>query len=115
MPNRRTLLASLFALAGAVPAFAQYTGPSVQGAPTSVANALNARPGTYVTMEGNIVAHLRGDYYQFSDGSGEIRVEIPSGTFGGQQVGAETRVRIMGEVDQSSAGRYVWVKSLRLI
>jgi uncharacterized protein (TIGR00156 family) len=66
-------------------------------------------------MEGNIVAHLRGDYYQFSDGSGEIRVEIPSGTFGGQQVGPQTRVRIMGEVDQGGAGRYVWVKSLSLI
>jgi len=115
MLKRRTVLTSLFAFAGAAPAFAQFTGPGVQGAPTTVANALNARPGTYVTMDGNIIAHLREDYYQFSDGSGEIRLEIPSGTFGGQQVGPQTRVRIMGEVDQALSGRYVWVKSLRLL
>lgn len=115
MLRRRTILSSLFAVAGAMPAVAQFTGPSVQGAPTTVANALNARPGTYVTMDGSIVAHLRGDYYQFSDGSGEIRVEIASETFGGQRVGPQSRVRIMGEVDQSSSGRYVWVKSLSLI
>ena len=112
MLNRRTFFASAFAFAVAAPALAQYTGPSVQGAPTTVANALNVRMGTYVTMEGNIVAHLRGDYYQFSDGTGQIRVEIPPGTFGGQQVGPETRVRIMGEIDQAISGRYVWVKSL---
>lgn len=115
MPTRRIFLFSLFAIAGAVPAFAQFTGPSVEGAPTTVANALNARPGTYVTIDGNIVAHLREDYYQFSDGSAEIRIEIPRETFGGQQVGPQTRVRIMGEVDQSMSGRYVWVKSLSLI
>lgn len=99
----------------AAPALAQFAGPSVQGAPTSVANAQNARVGTYVTLEGNVIAHLREDYYRFSDGSGEMRVEIPAGTFGGQQVGPDTRVRIMGEVDRGVAGRYIWVKSLTVL
>jgi uncharacterized protein (TIGR00156 family) len=112
---RRTILASLVTSICAAPAFAQFIGPSVQGAPSSVADALNLRVGTYVTLEGNITAHLRGDYFQFSDGSGQIRVEIPAATFGGRQVGPQTRVRLMGEVDQGSAGRYIWVKSLSIL
>jgi uncharacterized protein (TIGR00156 family) len=112
---RRTILASLVTSICAAPAFAQFTGPSVQGAPSSVADALNLRVGSYVTLEGNITAHLRGDYFQFSDASGQIRVEIPAATFGGRQVGPQTRVRLMGEVDQSNAGRYLWVKSLNLL
>jgi uncharacterized protein (TIGR00156 family) len=112
---RRTILASLVTLICAAPTFAQFTGPSVQGAPSSVADALNLRVGTYVTLEGNITAHLRGDYFQFSDGSGQIRVEIPAATFGGRQVGPQTRVRLMGEVDQGIAGRYIWVKSLSIL
>jgi uncharacterized protein (TIGR00156 family) len=115
MLKRRTILASLFAVTCSASAFAQFIGPSVQGAPSSVADALNLRVGTYVTLEGNITAHLRGDYFQFSDGSGQIRVEIPAATFGGRQVSPQTRVRIMGEVDQSNAGRYIWVKSLNLL
>jgi uncharacterized protein (TIGR00156 family) len=112
---RRTILASIFALTVSAGAFAQFTGPSVQGAPSSVADALNLRVGSYVTLEGNITAHLRGDYFQFSDASGQIRVEIPAATFGGRQVSPQTRVRIMGEVDQGSSGRYLWVKSLNLL
>jgi uncharacterized protein (TIGR00156 family) len=119
MLKRRTILAPLFTLpltlTCAAPAFAQFTGPSVQGAPSTVADTLNLRVGTYVTLEGTITAHLRGDYFQFSDGSGQIRVEIPAATFGGRQVGPQTRVRLMGEVDQSNAGRYIWVKVLSLL
>jgi uncharacterized protein (TIGR00156 family) len=49
--------------------------------------------------------HLREDYYLFRDQTGEIRVEISPGRFGGQQVGPEHAIRIMGELDQSRAGR----------
>jgi uncharacterized protein (TIGR00156 family) len=115
MPSRREFLVAALSASVATPALAQFTGPSVQGAPTSVADAQNARFGSYVTLEGNIVAHLREEYYSFSDGTGEIRVEIPGGTFGGQQVGPDTRVRIMGEVDRGFAGRYIWVKSLTVL
>jgi uncharacterized protein (TIGR00156 family) len=114
LDRRALLLATLFA-AVTGPAGAQFTGPSVQGAPTTVAAVQNARVGSYVTLEGNVVAHLREDYYQFADATGKIRVEIPTRTFGGQQVGPETRVRIMGEVDRGFGGRYVWVKSLAVL
>ncbi|WP_375691331.1 YgiW/YdeI family stress tolerance OB fold protein [Pseudooceanicola sp. LIPI14-2-Ac024] len=97
-------------------AAAQFSGPSAGGQPATVAAAQSARLGSYVTLEGSIVSHLRGDYYLFSDGSGEIQVEIPQRTFGGQAVTPETRVRIVGEVDRRIGGqRYIWVKSLQVI
>ena len=110
---RRILIAAACAALLAAPAAAQFTGPSVQGQPTSVADAQNSPAGRYVTLEGNIVAHLREDYYTFRDATGEIRVEIPGATFGGRQISPDTRVRIMGEVDTGRSGRYVWVKSLQ--
>ncbi|HMQ93901.1 MAG TPA: NirD/YgiW/YdeI family stress tolerance protein [Amaricoccus sp.] len=113
MPDRRKILAAIL-VAAAAPAAAQFTGPSVQGTPSTVAEVQNARVGSYVTLEGNVVAHLREDYYRFADATGEIRVEIPARTFAGQQVEPATRVRIMGEIDRGFGGRYIWVKSLTL-
>jgi uncharacterized protein (TIGR00156 family) len=115
MPARRDFILLALSATLATPALAQFTGPSVEGTPTSVADAQNARTGSYVTLEGNIVAHLREEYYSFADDTGEIRVEIPGGTFGGQQVGPDTRVRLMGEVDRGITGRYIWVKSLTVL
>ena len=68
-----------------------------------------------MTLQGNLFSHLREDYYLFRDKTGEIRVEISPRRFGGQQAGPENSIRIMGEVDQSRAGRYIWVKSLSLV
>lgn len=113
MLTRRLLLTTALATVASFPALAQFTGPSVQGQPTTVAQLESLRPGQYVTLEGNIVAHLRSDYYTFRDASGEVRVEIPGAVFGGRRVGPAQRVRIMGELDTASWGRYVWVKSLQ--
>jgi uncharacterized protein (TIGR00156 family) len=110
-----TLSLGLTVLAVATPTLAQFTGPSVQGGAATVAEARDARLGSYHTLEGNIVSHLRDDYYMFRDSSGEMRVEIAPGRFGGQQIGPEDTVRIMGEVDRGIAGRYFWVKSLQLV
>lgn len=115
MPARRQFLLMSLSAAVATPALAQFTGPNAQGAPSTFADARNARIGSYVTLEGNIVTRLREDYYTFTDGTGEIRVEISPGTFAGQAVAPETRVRIVGEVDTGLAGRYVWVSSIQVI
>lgn len=116
MIDRRTfVLVGLSCGLAASGASAQFTGPSVQGQPTSVGELQNTRPGRYVVLEGNIVAHQRGDYYTFRDATGEIRVEIPSATFGGRQIGPTDSVRIMGELDTGRSGRYVWVKSLQTV
>lgn len=114
MISRRQLFVAALSMTAA-PALAQFTGPSVQGQASTVADLANARLGRYVTLEGNIVAHQRADYYTFRDGTGEIRVEIPSAAFGGRQIGPDDGVRIMGEIDTGRTGRYVWVKSLNLM
>ena len=113
MIARRTVLLAAGAALLAGPAAAQFTGPSVQGQPATVAEALNSRPGRYVTLEGSIVAHLREEYYTFRDSTGDIRVEIPAEAFGGRQIGPNDTVRIMGEIDTGRSGHYVWVKSLQ--
>lgn len=105
----------LAAVVAATPAAAQFTGPSVAGARMTTAEATAARPGTYVTLEGNIVMHLREDYYTFRDDSGEIRVEVESSVFGNRPVGADTRLRLLGEVDRGLSGPYIWVKSLDIL
>ena len=72
--------------------------------------------GTHVTVEGYIVVKLQSDYVAVRDASSEMIVGIPSERFGGQQVGRETRVRLMGEGDRREAGqRYILVTFLTLM
>lgn len=94
---------------------AQFTGPSVAGNTSTVAQAASARLGTYVTVTGHIIDHQRQDYFTFRDGTGEIRVEIGSEVWRNRPVAPETKVQLLAEVDQSATGRYLWVKSLDII
>ncbi len=96
-------------------ASAQFVGPEVPGRVATVDQIRDLRLGSYATVTGNIVAHQRGDYFLFRDGTGEIRVEIEPSLWAGRKVGATTRVRLLAEVDVGSAGRYLWVKSLDVV
>ena len=98
------------------PGVAQFSGPSVEGRGVSVADASALRAGTYVTVTGSIVGHLREDYFSFRDATGEMRVEIADNVWQGRQVGPADTVRLLGEVDRTAAGvPYLWVKSLTLV
>jgi uncharacterized protein (TIGR00156 family) len=104
------------AVMAVAPAMAQFQGPSSAGREITVQAAQGARPGTYVVLTGNIVSHIREDYYTFSDSTGSIRVEIPRQTFVGREVTPETQVRLLGEIDRTSGGlTYMWVKSLDVL
>ena len=97
-------------------AVAQFTGPTATGRTSTVEEARNARVDTYVTVTGNIVAHLREEYYTFRDSTGDIRVEIESGVWRNRKVGPDTTVRLLAEVDRNAAGTvYLWVKSLEIV
>lgn len=96
-------------------ASAQFTGPSAAGRPGTVAEARDARLGSYITLTGHVVNHQRGEYFTFRDDTGEIRVEIANNVWNGRKVGPDTKVRLLGEVDRGVAGRYVWVKSLEVL
>lgn len=98
-----------------VTANAQFTGPSVTGNAITVTQIGAARLGSYVTVTGRIVAHQREDYFTFKDGTGEIRVEINSAVWQNRQIGPETKVRLLAEVDRNATGRYLWVKSLEIV
>jgi uncharacterized protein (TIGR00156 family) len=96
--------------------FAQFTGPSSTGRISTVTEARNAPVDTYVTVTGNIVAHLREDYYTFRDQTGEVRVEIEPGVWRNRKIGPDTKVRLVAEVDRNAAGTiYLWVESLQIV
>jgi uncharacterized protein (TIGR00156 family) len=101
----------LFALLAST-AMAQFTGPSTAGRPSTVAETRDARIGSYVTLTGHVINHLRGDYFTFQDATGEIRAEIHPSVWNGRKVGPTDKVQILGEIESGSGGRYIWVKTL---
>lgn len=105
------LLANLLAAT----ANAQFIGPGATGSTITVDKISAARLGSYVTVTGHIVAHQRQDYFTFRDGTGEIRVEVDNSVWQNRQIAPETKVRLLTEVDQGVAGRYLWVKSLEVV
>ena len=81
---------------------AQYVGPVEMQSYKNVAGILkNPVDDTIVTLRGNITKQTGHDMYRFSDGSGTINAKIGPKEFAGQQIGANTRVEIWGEVDPS--------------
>ena len=97
-------------------AVAQFIGPTATGRTSTVEDARNVRIDTYVTVTGNIVSHLRENYYTFRDSTGDIRVEIESRVWRNREVGPDATVRLLAEVDRNAAGTvYLWVKSLEIL
>lgn len=103
---RKTLFAAVcgaFVLAGATSdqAAAQYVGGQAVSAKTTVADVLkNGVDDQRVVLQGNVLRRLYGDKYIFSDGTGEIRVDIDTEEWPpGQQISESTRVEIIGKVD----------------
>jgi uncharacterized protein (TIGR00156 family) len=80
---------------------AQYTGPSAQVTANSVADILkNPVDDQPVMLRGFLVRQVGNEKYMFSDGTGEIRVDIDAKRFAGQQIDAKTKVEIRGEVEK---------------
>lgn len=80
---------------------AYYAGPgSTPGAKTVADILKNPIDDEDVILQGKIVRKLRKDKYMFSDGTGEIRVEIDQKHFRGQRVTENTVVEIIGEVEK---------------
>jgi uncharacterized protein (TIGR00156 family) len=107
---------AMISLSLSLTAHAQFTGLSVAGSRTTVEQARKVPVDTYVTVTGNIVAHLREDYYTFRDETGNIRVAIEPPAWRNQKVGLETRVKLFAEVDRNAVGTiYLWVESLEIV
>lgn len=106
---RRFALAALtgiLALGAATLAQAQYAGPSTARTAippryASVADILEEPvDDARITLQGTLVRQVGKEKYLFSDGTGEIRVEIDAEDFPAARVDATTRVRLEGEVEK---------------
>ncbi len=100
MIHRTAAASAALLLAAASPAFAQYEGPGVAPTPTSVAEILR-RPvdDQRVTLVGTITRKIGDERYVFTDGTGDIAVEIDDDDLPSQAFGPQDRVEIHGEVD----------------
>ncbi|MBF6617991.1 MAG: NirD/YgiW/YdeI family stress tolerance protein [Candidimonas sp.] len=88
-------VAALFAL----PAHAQYTGPSTISEGSVAAILADPQDDQAVQLQGHLLRRTSHDQYIFSDGSGEIVAEIDDKRFPAQAVSEKTKVEIIGEVD----------------
>ena len=84
----------------AAPAWAQFTGQGSQVATPTVAEIL-AKPvdGQMVRVQGHLLSTIKSETYMFSDGTGEIVMEIDDDDFPKQPVSEKTRIEVVGEVD----------------
>lgn len=80
---------------------AQYTGPSTHHTPATVAEILKKPVDDQdVVLRGHLLRKVGNDKYIFSDGTGEIRVEIDAKDFPPEQIDDKTQVEIHGEVEK---------------
>lgn len=68
-----------------------------------------------VTLTGFLKASLGGEMYIFTDGTGEISVEIDHDKWWGQTATPETRIQIFGEIDKDFMGTKIDVEVLKVL
>lgn len=105
MKIKQSLLLAIFVTAIGMSVFgttsAQYTGPGATVAPTTVMAILKAPiEDQEVVLTGVLLKKLSKEKYIFTDGSGQIRVEIDSKYMLGLILDEKTRVEIRGEVEK---------------
>ncbi|MGL4827353.1 MAG: YgiW/YdeI family stress tolerance OB fold protein [Vibrionaceae bacterium] len=94
-----------------------FAGPTSANAINTVKQALNAgvwADDTPVSLTGYITSSLGNEHYIFSDGSGEIRVEIDNDDWRGIQATPKTKLTIVGELDRKISGMKVDVDAVFL-
>lgn len=121
----RYVMATLLALSLSVPAFAGFDGPGAnQGGfsgsgpqrVTQAAQVRQAHDDTPCALEGFIIERVGKEKYIFQDASGRVTVEIDDHIFGGATVTPQTRVRLVGEVeDEDFAPNEVDVRYLEVL
>lgn len=83
-------------------AMSGYHGPVKQKFYTSVSDVLNDPIDDWAVMlEGRITLHEGGDFYRFTDPTGEIRIELEMDDMPIRPFDDSTVVRIMGEIEDN--------------
>ncbi len=81
-------------------AYAQYTGPNVSQQTRSVSDILkNPVDDRRIILDGYIIRKVSHEKYIFSDGTGEIRVEIDDDKLPSSRFDDKVKVQIHGEID----------------
>lgn len=104
---KTTVLTAALVAGFATMAQAQYSGPSDVATPENgkytsmTVQQILAEPkdDTDVQLEGRLIRKLKNETYMFSDGTGEIQVEIDDDDFPMGDVNENTTIRLQGEVD----------------
>ncbi|WP_077927082.1 YgiW/YdeI family stress tolerance OB fold protein [Wohlfahrtiimonas populi] len=78
----------------------RYNGPTLSQSITTVREAKTLRDDVHIKMRGKIVKHSHKDKYIFSDGTGEVTVEIDRDEWNGLNINADDIVEIGGEIDK---------------
>ena len=105
---KKFALATIFALA-TTSAFAGFNGGNTQGgfqqatpSAISVKQALSAADNSMITLVGNITQQIDDDEFWFSDGTGQIKVEIERHVWNGLNVGPQDKIRVYGKLDNEA-------------
>lgn len=100
LPFAAILLAASFSLA-TMPAHAQYSGPTALVTQNTVGAVLkNPIDDQQVVLRGYLTRQVSKEKYMFSDGTGEIRVDIDDKYMRGLQINDKTKVELHGEVEK---------------
>ncbi|MEZ9199405.1 YgiW/YdeI family stress tolerance OB fold protein [Shewanella sp. 10N.286.54.B9] len=98
-----------------MPAMAAYNGPSVTRHASIAADAANAKDDTPVELTGYLVQNLGDEKYLFRDASGDVEVEIDNALWREMDVSSDTKVTLIGEVDDEWQGIEIEIDSMRLV
>jgi uncharacterized protein (TIGR00156 family) len=84
--------------------FGGYTGPSAGWQAAKVSDVKKLQDDTRVSLKGNILRSVTEKKYIFSDGTGEVVVEIDRKQWRGQLISEKDKVEIYGEVEVKKNG-----------
>jgi uncharacterized protein (TIGR00156 family) len=97
-------------------ALAQFVGPSTVKL-TSVAEVLkNGTDDQHVALRGKLLKKVGAEKYEFSDGTGTIRVEIDKKIFPREPIDDKVQIEIQGEIEKDfMASPEIDVDSIRRV
>lgn len=98
-----------------LPAVAAYNGHGVASHATTAADAAKAKDDTPIELTGYLVKSLGDEKYLFRDQSGEVEVEIDNALWREIEVTSDTKVTLIGEVDDEWNGIEIEIDSMRLV
>lgn len=77
-----------------------FAGPTAAAQVITVEQAKTMSDDTMVILQGNVIQHIGGDNYIFSDSTGSINMDIDHKLWLGQVITPDDKVEVRGKVDR---------------